>query len=175
MKKQHIGLHPNGLRHTSVRIFQTAALALLVTMAIPVSAADNRAVKSRTAPVYPEIAKRMRISGEVRLEVNVEAEFAQLGGNVFGGGLALYAATIRPDAIKATACEHNLTGQDLGGMTLVPGVYCFDSSVGLTGQLTLDGGGNSDAASRSVAESGRVYGLRIIPLSERFTRSTSAA
>ena len=33
----------------------------------------------------------------------------------------------------------------------------------------------SDAASRSVAESGSVYGLRIIPLSDRFTRSTSAA
>ena len=31
------------------------------------------------------------------------------------------------------------------------------------------------AASRMVALAGRVYGLRIIPLSERFTRSTSAA
>jgi hypothetical protein len=31
-----------------------------------------------------------------------------------------------------------LTGQDLGGMTLIPGVYCFTSSAGLTGQLTLD-------------------------------------
>ncbi len=49
------------------------------------------------------------------------------------------------DAIAGTGCEHNLTGQDLGSMTLVPGVYCFDSSVGLTGQLMLDAGGNSDA------------------------------
>ena len=36
-------------------------------------------------------------------------------------------------------CDTNLTGQDLGGLTLSPGVYCFDSSAQLTGQLTLDG------------------------------------
>jgi hypothetical protein len=32
----------------------------------------------------------------------------------------------------------NLTGQDLGGKTLTPGVYTFDSSAGLTGTLTLN-------------------------------------
>ncbi|GAA5138633.1 hypothetical protein GCM10023213_17830 [Prosthecobacter algae] len=32
-----------------------------------------------------------------------------------------------------------LTGQDLGGLTLTPGVYQFDSSAQLTGTLTLDG------------------------------------
>jgi type VI secretion system secreted protein VgrG len=32
----------------------------------------------------------------------------------------------------------NLTGQDLGGMTLGPGVYNFSSSAQLTGTLTLD-------------------------------------
>jgi hypothetical protein len=32
----------------------------------------------------------------------------------------------------------NLTGQDLGGLTLLPGVYRFDSSAQLTGALTLD-------------------------------------
>ena len=48
-------------------------------------------------------------------------------------------------ALKAVACQHNLTGLDLGGRTLAPGVYCFNSSVGLTGDLTLDGGGDSNA------------------------------
>jgi len=47
--------------------------------------------------------------------------------------------------LKAVACEHNLTGTDLGGKTLAPGVYCFDTSVGLTGNLTLDGGGDATA------------------------------
>jgi hypothetical protein len=39
----------------------------------------------------------------------------------------------------------NLTGQDLGGRTLLPGVYRFDSSAQLTGTLTLDLLGNMDA------------------------------
>lgn len=33
---------------------------------------------------------------------------------------------------------NNLTGQDLGGLTLTPGIYHFDSSAQLTGVLTLD-------------------------------------
>ncbi|HJX36745.1 MAG TPA: ice-binding family protein, partial [Dehalococcoidales bacterium] len=32
----------------------------------------------------------------------------------------------------------DLTGQDLGGLTLTPGVYRFSSSAGLTGTLTLN-------------------------------------
>jgi hypothetical protein len=35
----------------------------------------------------------------------------------------------------------DLTGADLGGLTLTPGVYHFSSSVGITGTLTLDGQG----------------------------------
>ncbi len=39
----------------------------------------------------------------------------------------------------------DLTGQDLGGLTLGPGVYSFDTSAQLTGDLTLDAGGDPDA------------------------------
>jgi Ice-binding-like len=35
----------------------------------------------------------------------------------------------------------NLTGQNLGGLTLTPGVYTFSSSAQLTGTLTLNGAG----------------------------------
>lgn len=45
----------------------------------------------------------------------------------------------------AAPCGTDLTGQDLGGMTLGPGVYCFSTSAGLTGTLTLDAQGNTDA------------------------------
>jgi type VI secretion system secreted protein VgrG len=38
-----------------------------------------------------------------------------------------------------------LTGQDLGGLTLTPGVYFFMSSAQLTGQLTLNDEGNPNA------------------------------
>ncbi|HEX8600406.1 MAG TPA: ice-binding family protein [Chloroflexia bacterium] len=48
------------------------------------------------------------------------------------------ASTAYSDA-AGQACDFNLTGQNLGGLTLSPGVYCFDSSAQLTGQLTLDG------------------------------------
>jgi hypothetical protein len=47
-------------------------------------------------------------------------------------------------AVAAT-CGTDLSGQDLGGMTLAPGVYCFASAAVLTGTLTLDGGGNANA------------------------------
>src|SRR6202521_867228 len=47
--------------------------------------------------------------------------------------------------LAGTACNTVLTGQDLGGMTLTPGVYCFASSAQLTGTLTLDEQGNSNA------------------------------
>ncbi len=43
------------------------------------------------------------------------------------------------------ACDVSLTGQDLGGMTLTSGVYCFSSSAQLTGTLTLDAEGDPQA------------------------------
>jgi hypothetical protein len=42
-------------------------------------------------------------------------------------------------------CGVDLTGQDLGGLTLVPGVYCFKSSAQLTGALVLDTKGDPNA------------------------------
>jgi hypothetical protein len=45
------------------------------------------------------------------------------------------------DAASAP-CGTDLTGVDLGGLTLVPGVYCFSSSAQLTGTLTLDAQGS---------------------------------
>jgi hypothetical protein len=47
--------------------------------------------------------------------------------------------------IAATPCTVDLTGQDLGGLTLTPGVYCFSTSAQLTGALTLNALGNPNA------------------------------
>ena len=49
------------------------------------------------------------------------------------------------NSLAGQACLTDLTGQDLGGLTLTPGVYCFSSSAALTGTLTLDANGNSGA------------------------------
>ena len=53
--------------------------------------------------------------------------------------------TIVYNDLAGQACDSDLTGQDLGGKTLVAGVYCFSSSAQLTGVLTLDAGGNPNA------------------------------
>lgn len=47
--------------------------------------------------------------------------------------------------LAGQACGTVLTGQDLGGMTLAPGVYCFSTAAQLTGTLTLDAQGDPGA------------------------------
>jgi hypothetical protein len=49
------------------------------------------------------------------------------------------------NAVAATACTADLSGQDLGGLTLTQGVYCFSSSAQLTGVLTLNFQGDPNA------------------------------
>jgi len=53
--------------------------------------------------------------------------------------------TVAYNQAAGAACNSDLTGKDLGGMRLGPGVYCFSSSAGLTGTLTLDAQGNPDS------------------------------
>jgi hypothetical protein len=61
------------------------------------------------------------------------------------------AAQAQADALTAytilagEAPTQTLTGQDLGGLTLTPGVYFFSSSAELTGTLTLTALGNPNA------------------------------
>ena len=67
-----------------------------------------------------------------------------LTGTIYTGADAApaqAALTIAYDVLAdqtQTPCDTDLTGEDLGGMTLTPGVYCFDSSAQLTGILHLD-------------------------------------
>ena len=49
------------------------------------------------------------------------------------------------NVVAGTAMTQDLTGQDLGGLTLTAGVYFFSSSAQLTGTLTLDAQGDPDA------------------------------
>lgn len=47
--------------------------------------------------------------------------------------------------VAGQSCGTNLTGTDLGGLMLTPGVYCFSSSAQLTGTLTLNALGDANA------------------------------
>ena len=58
---------------------------------------------------------------------------------------AITDATSAFNFLAGQPCGTNLSGQDLGGLTLTPGVYCFNSSAQLTGTLTLNGQGNPNA------------------------------
>ncbi len=49
------------------------------------------------------------------------------------------------NALAGLARTATLTGQNLGGLTLAPGIYFFASSAQLTGTLTLDAQGNDNA------------------------------
>jgi len=58
---------------------------------------------------------------------------------------ALADAQVEYAYLDGLPCGTNLTGVDLGGKTLTPGVYCFDSSAQLTGTLILDAQGSCDS------------------------------
>lgn len=74
MHRIHLPKHPGVSRTIGLRLLQAVAMASLLALALPVRAGDDRPVKTRIAPVYPEIAKRMHITGEVRLQAVVDAD-----------------------------------------------------------------------------------------------------
>ena len=72
-----------------------------------------------------------------------------LTGTIYAGGaVALQAQsdnTIAYLNLAGRPVTADLTGQDLGGKTLIAGVYGYSSSAQLTGTLTLDGQGNANS------------------------------
>ncbi len=75
-------------------------------------------------------------------------------GTVTGGAIHAGDATAAQAQTDLTTAYNNaagqmatqdLTGQDLGGLTLTPGVYHFATSAQMTGTLTLNGLGNANA------------------------------
>lgn len=71
------------------------------------------------------------------------------GGTIHAGdAIALRAendTTAANLVLAGQAPTANLTGKDLGGMTLTAGVYVFSSSAQLTGKVTLDARGDAAA------------------------------
>ncbi len=74
----------------------------------------------------------------------------QVSGGTYVGGDAKADQAHSDAALAYTflagmASNTNLTSTDLGGLTLAPGVYTFNSSAALTGAMFLDAGGDSNA------------------------------
>lgn len=95
-------------------------------------------------------------------------------GTIYPGGVV--AARAHADAflaneeLKLMECPaaNDLTGQDLGGLMLPPGVYCFSSSAQLTGPLTLIGEGpwTFQIGSTLTTASGSTVVVRDVPVTE---------
>jgi TonB family protein len=58
----------------SIREMRAASVLLLLISLAGACRADQRAVKQKVAQVYPEIAKRLRVTGVVKLAVSVNAD-----------------------------------------------------------------------------------------------------
>jgi type VI secretion system secreted protein VgrG len=72
-----------------------------------------------------------------------------VNGATYAGGLTAQQAendgSAAYNALSSETAIQDLTGQDLGGLTLGPGVRNFNSTAQLTGTLTLDAQGDSNA------------------------------
>jgi TonB family protein len=79
-------------------VLRGAALALMVAITLPAGAANDRAVKTKVPPVYPELAKRMKIGGIVKVEATVDADGKVTGVKTLSGNSALTNAA--EDAVR---------------------------------------------------------------------------
>ena len=92
------GMYRRGLQPLAKRLFQAAALLLVLSIALPARAGDDRAVKSRVAPVYPEIARRMKIAGDVRVVATVDPDGKVSDAKAISGNRMLGSAA--EDAVR---------------------------------------------------------------------------
>jgi Ice-binding-like len=136
------------------------AVIWLLTLAFASSAAAAQAPSLGTSASFAVLGGSM-VTNTGTTVVNGDLGVSP-GGAVTGFPPGIVNGTIHPaDAVAAQAqsavtiayndlagrpCNTNLTGQDLGGLTLTTGVYCFSTSAQLTGTLTLDAQGDANAA-----------------------------
>ncbi|MGZ7080301.1 MAG: ice-binding family protein [Thermoanaerobaculia bacterium] len=133
-----------------------AALVLLLVIASPAAAQPSLGTAASFGVLAGSTATNTGTT-TINGNVGVSPGSAVTGfppGVVIGGTIhsndatAIQAQTDLTTAyntVAGTSCTSDLTGQDLGGLTLTPGVYCFSSSAQLTGTLTLDGLGNPNS------------------------------
>jgi TonB family protein len=101
------------------------AMALMIAAAgmvpMPTAAADDeggRKVIQQVTPIYPEVARRMRLSGQVRLEVTVLPDGKVKAVKALGGHPLLVSAA--EDAIKRWKFEPGSESKELRTFNFKP-------------------------------------------------------
>jgi TonB family protein len=61
-------------RHAGVEVLAIVLASFLAFSSALAHAAEGRPIRARISPVYPEIAKRLNLFGEVKIEVTVNSE-----------------------------------------------------------------------------------------------------
>ena len=85
------------MRIRTILAFPILVLLAYLSLAAPASASDRK-VKSKVSPSYPELAKKMQVSGSVKLEVTVAPNGNVKSVKVIGGHPLLVDAA--SDAVK---------------------------------------------------------------------------
>jgi len=134
------------------KYFSACVLALLTQAAFAQSAPELGSASSfavlSAAPDHggAVTCTRSSIDGDVGSS-GFEASVTQTNCTITGAVIAPVSANVVKDfndaydALASISCNETLTGT-LAGVTLSPGVYCFDAAATLTGLLTLNGGSN---------------------------------
>ena len=145
------------IRQTFLHSIAASALAALLLAAAPASA--------QVAPNLGDAGVFAVLAGSAITNTGPSVVFGDVGispgtavsgfpPGVFSGTLHVADAValgaqddlvIAYDVAAGQAFDTDLSGQDLGGMTLTPGVYRFASSAQLTGTLTFDAQGDAAA------------------------------
>ena len=137
----------------SVSLLASVGLAALFSLALPSPALAQGYLGSNLSPFGVLAASAVTctgpgaITGDLGLSPNTASSVTGFPPCTFtgtqhaGDAAALNAQgdlTTAFTTLGTLACGRDLTGTNLGGLTLTPGVYCFSTSAQLTGALTLD-------------------------------------
>jgi len=80
---------------SSLKKFAPVLLAAILAVSLSsVAFADGRAAKSKASPTYPELAKKMNISGTVKVEVTVAPNGHVVSAKAIGGHPLLIDASV---------------------------------------------------------------------------------
>ena len=153
-KRRHLTTLPHSARRVCLTLAFALVLALSLTAGVvqaPPSAATAPGL--RAAASFAALAGTAvtctdsTVTGDVGVYPGTAVTQTNciVTGTVHAGDAAAAAAyndfLSMYDALALVSCDAVLTGT-LDGVTLAPGVYCFDAAATLTGELTLDGPAN---------------------------------